>query len=199
MKAKNFMVILKAVFVLFFISDMSYGDKRIKKIRSIYNEVKQFEEGIGNEHFHHDIILNTMHSVIGLQTTKIRFIYDSMQVDPEEDPYHLSHQLRKVIVRYNISASANYLIEYLFDEKQNLIFYFWQEKTMETNETRCYFYKKRLIRVIKDYKNDQGKSVKSTAKKNFKKNDLQDARSILKKANKYKKMFRQILSIEQLR
>lgn len=178
--------------------DRSYGDKRIDKIKDLYDQAKQLEMD-GEKQFYHEVTINTMQAAIGLQTTKIRFIYKSWQADPKKDPYLLNHQLLKVIVRYNISASVDYLIEYLYDKKGNLVFYFWQEKTSEIQEKRYYFENQKLIQVIMDSKRNQGNPLKYTSKKSFKKEDLQNAKLVSKKAKEYMKLFRNLLQIEQIR
>ena len=123
----------------------------------------------------------------------------SEQVDPEEDPYLLQHEIVKIKVTYNIAAGMNYTIEYLYDKKQDLIFYFQEENGHSSyNKNRLYFKSKKLIKTISATKSDENEEEKKTYTKNFKKSDIDAARIAISNSLKYKALFSNLLEIEQL-
>lgn len=163
-------------------------DSRIEAIRSRYNQALEIEQGGLN--YHHDIVLNTMLPAVGLQTTKIRFIYTSEQASPEKDPYLLTRKLHLVRVTYNVAASAQFHMEYLFDDRERPIFYFEQEKREDSiKEKRLYFGKGVLIRII-DSGRSPGAALISTE-------DHREARSIVRRAEEYLRFFRNLVRIEE--
>jgi len=178
------------------------ADSRISHIRELYRQANKLECEVGCEHSQHRIQLNTMLPAIGLQTTTIRFIFTSNQKDPEQDPYWLTHTLHKVLVTYNIAASVNYTIEYLYDTKEEPVFYFWQEKInagTEKQEKRYYFHKSKLIKAILDCKTDSGDPLNYSMTKRFKAEDVSQAKFLIKKSHEYRKLFKTLLKAEQLR
>ncbi|MCP4137014.1 MAG: hypothetical protein GY754_38960 [bacterium] len=194
---KKLILTLVTLLILFCITAGSaFANPRIQKIRAFYNSIT---EDSGNTH---EIKLNTMMPAIGLQTTTIRFIYFSMQADAEKDPYMLKRTLAKVIVEYNISASMKYHIEYLYNEKGRLIFYFYKVTGGENREERCYFFKNRLIKIkVNPLKNEEGitdSSPRFNRTKNFTKKDRKKASRAVGKANKYRKTFTNLVSVEHI-
>ncbi|MBN1797915.1 MAG: hypothetical protein JW822_05040 [Spirochaetales bacterium] len=174
------------------------ADQRLDKIRELYNKIQELDCGDACAHFRHEIVYNTMFPAIGLQTTAVQFFYYSGQVDPETDPYLLSHMLMKVKVTYNIAASAYYTIEYLYDEQGDLVFYYWMEEQAEAQgEKRFYFHNKKLIKVIVDCNPWDGDPVKYEDVKNFKAEDVREAASLVQKALDYKKLFETLITAEQ--
>ena len=78
-------------------------DSAILHIRDLYNKAAEMEK---NPEQSHEVIFNTVLPAIGLQTSRVRFIYASRQPNPKRDPYLLEYRLLKVTVKYNIAASA---------------------------------------------------------------------------------------------
>jgi hypothetical protein len=191
-----------SLFVLLFMASLPCrslsADERIDKIRELYQRIQELDCGDVCAHFKHEIVYNTMLPAIGLQTTAVQFFYFSGQLDPETDPYLLTHELKKVKVTYNIAASAYYTIEYLYDENGDLVFYYWREETaFEQNEKRFYFYNKKLLKVAMDYTPWEGDRVKYEDVKNFKKEDVQEATWLMQRALDYKTLFETLIAAEQ--
>ncbi len=167
----------------------------IAKIRERYAQVNEEDAGYQT----HSVELNTMQAAIGLQTTKIAFRYMAFQSNPEEDPAKLEYTLAKISVSYNISDGMEYHIEYLFDENQNLIFYFRKaEGEWENYQYRYYFNKGKLIKVIIKSINEMGLKLDYSDTKNFKSKDIEYAKSCFLKAKEYIDFFHMMTDIEYI-
>ncbi len=187
--------------ILFLLSTSLYSaDKEILKIRDHYNKIKEQHSDKDLEHI---VTLKTIHAAIGLQTTKIRFLHSSWQSNPEISPYMTETKLNMVIVTYNISASVIYTIEYLFDKDEKLIFYFSQETVQNedntTKESRYYFQDGKLIKVVID-EYDRNNVRKKTMRRNtLVKEDVERSQLIKSKSEEYKKLFKNLESVEELK
>ncbi|MCF6242914.1 MAG: hypothetical protein L3J74_16420 [Bacteroidales bacterium] len=143
--------------------------------------------------------LNTMQAAIGLQTTKIEFRYTAFQSNPEEAPYGLEYSLAKINVWYNISDGMEYYIEYLFDENQNLIFYYRRAiGKWENYQYRYYFNEGKLIKVIIKSINEMGLKLDYTDTGNFKTKDIEYAKKCFSNAKEYIDFFHIMTDIEYL-
>jgi hypothetical protein len=193
-----------SLFVLLFIASLPYrylsADERIDKIHELYQRVQELDCGDVCAHYKHEIVYNTMLPAIGLQTTVVQFFYFSGQLDPEIDPYLLTHDLKKVKVTYNIAASAYYTIEYLYDENGDPVFYYWREETaFEQSEKKFYFENRQLIKVVMDYLPLKGDRVKYEDVKDFNPIDKKTAEYLLQKALNYRTLFETLIAAEQWR
>lgn len=187
-----------------FAADPARGDGRIEKIRTLYKAAQELaceddEECGGTVH---RLRMATTLAAIGLQVTDVRFYHTSWQAAPERDPYLMDHSLKLVAVNYNIAGSVTCRIEYLYDEKGEPVFYYWQEKSgygekPVVSEKRYYFQNGKLIRVVMDVKGDGGAPRVCTLSSNFKANDVADAKVMHAKALKYRGLFKTILQAEQ--
>jgi len=194
----SFHTLLVFLGIAFLLCDNVSADQRIDKIRELYQSIQELDCGESCAHFKHKIVYHTMMPAIGLQTTIVQFFYYSGQLDPETDPYLLTHELKKVKVTYNIAASVDYTIEYLYDEHDDLVFYYWKEETaVEQGEKRFYFHNNKLIKVIMDYRTWEGDSIKYTDTSHFKAEDRKTAESLIQKALDYKKLFEMLITVEQ--
>jgi hypothetical protein len=177
----------------------SQQDQLIDSIRALYHEALKLENS-GDNSFRHEITLNTNYPAIGLQTTVIRFVYLCGQVNPEKDPYLLSRTLKKTVVKYNIAASVNYTIEYLFDESERPVFYYWREEAQDrVSEKRYYLHGGSLIRVIAEYHDTKGNPVNYAKGGGFSVEEKTSAEAAVKRALSYRALFRQIITAETLK
>jgi len=181
--------------LLIFTLNISAQEDVIKKIRARYAEVND-----ENDFYQTRILqLNTMQAAIGLQTTTIEYLYRYEQEDPEVDPYKLVYGVAKISIDYNISDGMRYHIEYLFDDNQNLIFYYKKaEGQWENYQYRYYFDKGKLIKVIIKSINEMGLKLDYTNTANFKEKDLKYAADCIAKAKEYKNFFDTMTDIEFL-
>jgi hypothetical protein len=132
-------------------SAFSQTEKRIEEIRKIYHEVnrKVVEcevNGDTSTTFLTEIIVNKNdgpYPAVGIYKTTVKFYYTFG--DREKNPY--PNRLLKIIVTTNRSAMTENL-EFLFNEKGQLIFYF--EKKEE--ERRVYFETEKAIKILQNEK-----------------------------------------------
>jgi len=163
----------------------------ITRIRALYAEAQKKECGSGCEHHNYNITLNTMMPATGMQTKKIRFTLSAEQANPREDPYLFLRRLHKVTVSWNISASAQYTVEYLYDEKERPVFFFHREAAVGGNsEKRFYFTGNRLIRVDAIPGPAPESRARYIRERGFSDNEVREARAILHRAVRYRKLFR---------
>ncbi len=184
----SFLILILAI-------NLQAQEETVKKIRERYAQVNDEDAGYQT----HFLELNTMQAAIGLQTTKIAFRYIAFQSDPEEDPYKQDYILAKISIDYNISDGMKYHTEYLFDDNQNLIFYYRKAVgKWENYQYRYYFNKGKLIKVIIKSINEMGLKLDYTDTDNFKSKDLNYATECRLNAKKYLDFFRQITDIEYI-
>lgn len=194
---KHYVIILLALTPFLFRIN-ALADGPIDHIKNLYQKAVELESDTGCDHCVHQVTLKTMLAAVGLRTTVIRLVNSADQVDPQKDPYWLKHSLHKVTVSYNIAASVDYTIEYLYDEKEEPVFHYWREKNaVRVEEKRFYFHQGKLIKVIMDYHTDAGEPVSYTMIKGFSGKDLAEGKSILSKAASYRKLFRSLVAAEE--
>lgn len=168
-------------------------ENTLKKIKDLYYKANT------DNYQTHKLNMNTIQAAIGLQSTDIIFFYDSWQSDPEESPYKLDYRVVKIEVSYNIAASMDYKIEYLFDENENLVFYFRKAVGMwENSSLRYYLEKNKLIKIISKNINENGENEDYTNSKKFKKSDIDFAKQYIQKSKKYLAFFNEMIMIEKL-
>ncbi|MBN1253152.1 MAG: hypothetical protein JXR51_03985 [Bacteroidales bacterium] len=165
----------------------------IKKIKEQYYQVT-------DENYQtHQLTFNTMLPAIGLQTTNVKYYYSSIQSNPEIDPYKLTYKVVKILVTYNVAANMDFTFEYLFDDNQNLIFLYENSYNYQENiEKRYYYNKTNLIQINSKTFDNKGLKDDYSESKNFKPNDLQEAKKNMIKAKKHVSLFSQIINIENL-
>jgi hypothetical protein len=184
----SFLILILAI-------NLQAQEETVKKIRERYAQVNDEDAGYQT----HFLELNTMQAAIGLQTTKIAFRYIAFQSDPEEDPYKLNYILAKISIDYNISDGMEYHTEYLFDDNQNLVFYYRKAVgKWENYQYRYYFNKGKLIKVIIKSINEMGLKIDYTNIKDFKEKDIKYAQDCFANAKKYLIFFNQITDIEYI-
>ncbi len=180
------------------------GDGRIENIRALYKTARELacenEDACGGTV--HRLRMATTLPAIGLQVTDVRFYHASWQAAPERDPYLMDHALKMVAVTYNVAGSVSCRIEYLYDEKGEPVFYYWQEKSgygekPVVSEKRYYFHNGKLIRVVMDVKGDGSAPPAYAHSSNFQAKDVADAKLAHGKALRYRGLFRTILQAEQ--
>lgn len=164
----------------------------ITRIRKLYEDARKKECSEGCEQYMYNITLNTMMPATGPQMKKIRFTLSAEQVNPREDPCLFRRRLHKVTVSWNISASAQYDAEYLYDGKERPVFFFYREAaTGGGSEKRFYFSgNHRLIRLVTRQHPAGNGSGEVMREKDFRSNELAEARTILHRAVRYRKLFR---------
>lgn len=167
---------------------------------SAFNKIKELYYKANSDNYQtHKLNMNTMRAAIGLQNTDVVFYYNSQQVNPEESHYKLDYHVVKIEVSYNISASMDYKIEYLFDENKNLIFYFSKVEGMwENSSLRYYLENNKLIKVISKSTNENGENEDYTDLKKFSQNDVNFANEYIQKSKKYLAFFNEMIKIEKL-
>ncbi len=181
-------------------------DPRIERIRRLYQQALKIEAAEAPMPFH-EVKFESILAAIGNQTTRVSFMYDSWQADPEQDPYRLGHRLLKVIVRYNVAAMRGFLVEYLYDEKERPVFYYSREEGVAyrikdskiVNERRYYFDGGTLIMAMVNVADDEGKKEKYSTAGPFSKKDAALARTAFANAERYLKFFRHMVEIERLK
>lgn len=180
------------------------GDDRIEKIRALYKDAQELacenEDECGGTV--HRLRMATTLPAIGLQVTDVRFYHTSWQAAPERDPYLMDSALKMVSVTYNIAGSVTFLIEYLYDEKGEPVFYYRQEKSgygekPVVSEKRYYFQNGRLIRVVRGDSGDESAPRTFTQLSSFQAKDVADAKLAHGKALRYRGLFKTILQAEQ--
>jgi hypothetical protein len=188
------------VFVFFFSTEIFSEDLRIENIRERSFSISKSIEN--DEVLYHTMNLTTLVPGIGYQNTNILFYYEFFQ---EEETIEVYESLAKITIDYNIAASAMFYIEYLFDEKEQLIFHYYRAGGYECGERRHYFDKEKLIKaksnpLVEDCVDSEFTTEYEYYERmeNFTEEDLENGQKIMKKAKEYKKMFEHIVEIEQL-
>ncbi|HQO02900.1 MAG TPA: hypothetical protein PLI62_11560 [Spirochaetota bacterium] len=163
----------------------------ITRIRALYEDARKKDCGDDCEHYNYTVTLNSILPATGPQTKNIKFTLTAEQANPREDPYLFRRHLHKVTVSWNISASAQYTVEYLYDEKERPVFFFHKEEGVGGgSEKRMYFAGNRLIRFDTVSLPDPGNKGRSIRDSGFNENEIREARTILHRALRYRKLFR---------
>ncbi len=189
-------IIILFVFLLLVAGGLSAGDS-ISYIKKLYRQAADLEK---EEHCRHEIHFNSMLPAVGLQKTRVRFVFESGQKDPEKDPYSLEYDLQKVVVTWNIAASVQYKKEYLYGSRGSLVFFYAKrDNNRGIEEKRYYFKNRKLIRLMISNKLE-GKSSHDVKKGvAAQRAGRREASGIFKKASSYQKAFRSLLKVEALK
>lgn len=195
----------KVIIILCFILSSSHLFTQINIIKSIDNYTAKIDSIISYDADFHDMYM--VHSInfetniraIGKQYTKVDFYYpmpaDSV-VETENDVQflYIYKPPLKVSVEYNIAASQNNRINYYFDDSGNLVLYIYlSEGAYGFEKEQYYFAGDELIKFISN--KIEGETVKE---KDFTRHDLFLSGKIQKKAKEYKKMFDELVKLEEL-
>jgi hypothetical protein len=188
------------LFVLLTVLPVFGSEAKIKEIRERYRTVS---EKIDHEELlRHEIIFKTLVPGIGFQVTTMHFYYEFLQ-DGETGEI-LQSPLIKVTLDYSIAASVSFYIEYLFDETEEVTFYYLRAEGAECGEERFYFDNEKLVKVkispledcmengagylYEEYERSGGFSTEDHAK----------AKKIVRKAQEHTQFFDEMGRIEQL-
>ncbi|MBN2497677.1 MAG: hypothetical protein JXR96_23995 [Deltaproteobacteria bacterium] len=168
----------------------------LETIKQRYDQASQLEKEPGAQHL---VSFHTMLPAVGLQETQVRFVFISEQAHPERDPYELKHELVKVGVQYNVAASAQFRIEYLYDSRGELVFFFEEEESAEgSRASRIYYRAGKPFRRIQDSRSGDGKPSREVTEK-LTPGQRRKAKEALARARQYREHFRQLLALEQLK
>ncbi|MCD4793151.1 MAG: hypothetical protein K8R54_07965 [Bacteroidales bacterium] len=168
-------------------------DDIIEEIKGQYYSISE------NEYNHHDLTMNYILPAVGETTKTIRFYHVSEQADPERDPYDLDFTLLKVKVKFNVSASSFFTYEYLYNNKEQLIFYFENAEGIYGNYQKRYYYNnEKLIKCIVKGSDEDGGSHDYTRSNNFSQSDLKNSKSGIKKAADYAVLFKEFKLINEV-
>jgi len=126
----------------------------IAKIRALYAQSQQLDTTVESNL----VRMVRTYPAVGDQSTTVRFFGGEEWDEANEaayaayqaDPYARTGAivLRKVEVDYNMAASVQCRVEYLFDPlSQQLVFCYTRSQGYECGETRLYFDKERLVRL----------------------------------------------------
>lgn len=192
-----------AYFVFYLVAlNLQAQQEAIQNIKEQYYAVKENiktaeSENIGHVH---TVETSTMVPGVGLQNTVIKFFYDSRE-HPDCEAYYLDI-LRLVSIEYQIAASMNYYMEYLFSTNEVLMFQYTKAEGMEAYEERYYFDKDTLIKLkIAPLKTEAttGATQEVKDKSNNFSAEEEAAGSLLQKnAQRYKELFYRIVAADNL-
>ncbi len=187
--------------IALFLSLEARADERLDRIRALYEKAVGMERDPMGSERSHTATMNTILPAIGLQTTTIRFLYESRQINARTDPYLLERRLIKTTVRYNIAASVHYTIEYLYDDQEQPVFFFWQEKSMqpESDEKRIYFHNGKIFMTNMRYHDSGGAFVRYIRTGGFSRNEKKQGNSAFMKAKQYLRHFRFLVELEHIK
>ena len=124
----------------------------ITKIRESYEQV---QERIAEDYYTPIVATYAINrAVIGTTFTTVKIYRNNMEAETYDDvnnpgEYIVKRILYYVTVEYNIAASVKYHIEYLYNDKAELIFCFYQEVSGYDNlfkEIRFYYDSNKLIK-----------------------------------------------------
>lgn len=184
-------------------------EKEIEKIRTRYNEIQQ---KISEENL---TPVNLMFSInrpgVGIQATQVKFYWNNMtsefysEIESGKAFAKTNRVLWFVETSYNVGGGENIFTEYLFDHKQQLIFYFKRSISDKSNEFRLYFAENKLIKSI--YRSYQLNNDMSNGTLLEEKTDLNDYNDLTKKlssevisnAEKLCRHFSELFDIEAIK
>jgi hypothetical protein len=171
---------------------------KIKEIRQIYNDIS---EAIENEEIiMHELNLTSLEPGIGYTYSTIRMYYYFMQDDETGDV--LDPPLTKVTANTSIAASLDIYMEYVFDAKEKLIFYYLKVEGYECGEERYYFNNQNVIKIksnpLEECIDSDISHVFDTYEKddNFTQEEKETTKRILSEAQNMKKLFKQLMRVE---
>jgi len=140
----------KILLILFFIpltTNLFSQIEIIQKIWTEYDKTKkiaqqQLDGDISKDYFYFEINQNL--PALGQKTEKYKLFYNLVEELDDDDFYE--QNIKYVTKSYKV-CDTNYTEEYLFDDKENLIYYFYKEKSNNCKEIRIYFNNKNLLRI----------------------------------------------------
>jgi hypothetical protein len=197
MKRTLFLTLLIPLLVL----PVSGSETKIKEIRDRYNEISVKIEH--EELLHHEIAFKTLVPGIGLQFTTMRFFYEFLQ-DGETGEI-LKSSLIKITFDYMIAASVGLYVEYLFNDAEEVIFYYLRAEGQECGEKRFYFDNEKPVKVkinslgekcIEDNAGYIFENYDRTS--DFSTEDYAKAKQIVDRAQEYVMFFSKMQKIEKL-
>jgi hypothetical protein len=202
-------ILFTAIFIVSWVMILNAQEASVEKIRARYADL---QKQIADEDIKPiELVFNINRPGVGMQTTSARFYWNNMTSESyEEDEsgkaaIKTNRTLAMVDVEYNVAASQFYHIQYLFDDKLNLIFYFNRIASATVTEERMYFSDEKLIKTLNrsfEANNDQsiGKMIlEKTETTNFSTGSKASAAEALLHAGKYKKHFEGLFEIENER
>jgi len=194
----------KVIFTFCFILISSHLFSQSKLIEKINGYISQIDSGISyNEDFHdnymvHEIKFETNKRAIGKQYTSAKFYFpmpgDSVvETGERTDFLYIYKPPVRVSVQYNIAASQNNTMNYYFD-KGSLVFYHYSSEGEYGAENEQYYFNKDELIKFETHTPDNN----IIKEKDFTKHDLFVAENILKKAAEYRKMFDELVKLEDI-
>jgi hypothetical protein len=147
----------------------------------------------------HLINFETNIRAIGKQHTTVKFYFpmppDSV-IETENDVQflYIYKPPVKISVEYNIAASQNNKINYYYDESGYLVFYSYLSEGAYGSEKEQYYFVKDELKKFVSY-TPEGAIEKE---KDFTRHDLFLSGNIQKKAKEYKKMFDELVKLEEI-
>jgi hypothetical protein len=196
---------MKVVIITFcFILISSHLFSQSKLIEKINGYISQIDFGISyDEDFHdtymvHEIKFETNKRAIGKQYTSVKFYYpfpiDSV-VEADENTQFLYIYKPPVFVsvEYNIAAAQNNTFNYYFN-KGSLIYYSYVSEGAYGNENEKYYFSKNDLIKFETHTNDDY----IIKEESFTEQDMSRATNILEKASEYRKMFDELVKLEDI-
>lgn len=178
------------------------------KIRDRYAEIQKW---ISDEFLTPAVVTTSVNRpAIGPQNTTINFYWNNMSSESYEgdgEDYVVNRVLYFVTVEYNIAASVNYHIEYLYNDKAELIFCFYQEATSYDTkfiEIRYYYDCSKLIKhSYKEYMLKEDMTMgdlleQKEISEKFSKEILTQATEYTSIAARYLESFNSLLELESV-
>jgi hypothetical protein len=193
-------VIITFCFILS-VSQLFPQTHNAEKIDQYVNEINKnisLDRDFHDAYMVHEIKFETNKRAIGKQFTSVKFYYpfpiDSViEKDAGTDFLYIYKPPVCVSVQYNIAASQNNTFNYYFDEG-SLVFYSYNSEGAYGNENEKYYFSKDEL-VSFETHTPENNIIKD---KDFTRHDLFLAEGILKKASEYKKMFDQLVKLEDI-
>lgn len=177
--------------------------------QSVYKEkintyVSEIDSGISYDiDFHdsymvHEIKFETNKRAIGKQFTTVKYYYpfpiDSVVEAGEKTEFiYIYKPPVKVIVEYNIAAAQNNTFNYYYDNG-SLIYYSYLSEGAYGNENEKYYFNKDELVSFEIHTADDNINREGA----FTEQDISRAKTVLKKASEYKKMFDKLVKLEDI-
>jgi hypothetical protein len=139
------------IFLFLCILSLKSQEDAVKEIRNIYNNYQKIIEGTDDGIYQLKFKVSTIQIEGGIGPVEINndYYYDESTYtdEPEgEDNFKYKSVLRKVEVKEETVSYSKY-VEYCFDKKGNLIFYFVRYTGYSCGEERYYFKNEKLIKA----------------------------------------------------
>ena len=172
-----------------------------EKIDLYVNEINKnisSNDGIHDTYMVHEIKFETNKRAIGKQYTSVKFYYpfpiDSV-VEADENTQFLYIYKPPVFVsvEYNIAAAQNNTFNYYFN-KGSLIYYSYVSEGAYGNENEKYYFSKNDLIKFETHTNDDY----IIKEESFTEQDMSRATNILEKASEYRKMFDELVKLEDI-